>query len=221
MKLIKCLALILALLPALNGPARMDTGRRSESKKGMDDMFTMAEIIDMLKNDTPNDGMGLVWDGEQLTVVDDPLDREGIMDGRGGPYAYNRRKAAITTVYSVDSTGLLTDEKVVADDENGFLAASDTRMIRIARSDEPFETVVEQHNARVAEGTALEYTMRCQKETVCESALLEAPDGIMMIGVRIFAAAEDGGSMVYEYGGIGNFSTIMVEARMMAMKTIW
>ena len=55
---------------------------------------------------------------------------------------------------------------------------------------------------------------------VCEKTFVEAPDGRMMFALRFIVSTTDGSAKIYEYGGIGNCSDIMVEASMMAQRTI-
>ena len=177
-------------------------------------------LIKQLEDDTPNDGMGLVWDGEKLTVVEDEFDNADIMDGRGGEYRYNRLKTPVATVYSVDKEDLLSEEKQIQNDDNCFLSQSENRFICISVDDRSYSQMLELHQSRLGEGTILNCEYEWLDNGICEKTFLEAPDGREMVGLRFIVSSSDSSVKIYEYGGLGNCSDIFAEAAMMGRRTI-
>ena len=190
-------------------------------QKGLMDVSTISEIIEMLEEDEPNDRLSCYWDGEKLSVVPDELDDETVMDGRGGEYHYRYLKTNIgITICSVDEEGLLSEEHIIANDGACFATSGDNRFLRIIVTDTSFDEMAASHDRLISEKAALNYECRWNPGITGESTIMEAPNGKEMIGLRFIQKRQDGNATVYEYGGIGNYSDIVAEARIMARKTI-
>lgn len=188
--------------------------------KGSGQAMTREEMIQLIKNDVPNDKKNLFWDGEELSVVDDELDDWTIMDGRGGPYSYNRLKTGLGMIYSVDKENLLSEEHLLQNDTDCFCSQSNSRFIRVSVVSGDYNEMMKRHDAQCKEDAVAAYDCDWLKQGVCEQTFLIAPDGQKMIGVCFIVPLSEGMVKTYEYGGIGNFADIMDEALMMGQRSI-
>ena len=200
-------AVIIAALLLSTGIAEENGGTQSMNK-----------YIEMMEADVPNDRKSLYWDGENLTVIDDALDDDTLMDGRGGEYSISRVKAALGRVYSIDREDLLGKDHVLQDDGSCFAAESANRFLQISRQN--YAEAKAQYEADLAEKTITAWSATAQIDGLCAKGLLTSPNGHTMAGIRVIVAGDDGSALVYSYGGIGNFSDILVEGNMFAQKTI-
>ncbi|MGX8705035.1 MAG: hypothetical protein ACSW8J_00505, partial [bacterium] len=114
---------------------------------------------------------------------------------------------------------LLSEKMVATDTDTCFASASDNRFLRIMIESETIEEMIALHEERVNNREVLNYELEWKYPIICEATVMVAPNGKKMIGLR-FIKEMDNQSIVYEYGGIGNYTGIISEAKMMAKKTI-
>ena len=176
--------------------------------------------IEMMEQDTPNDRKSLYWDGEAMTVIDDELDDNTLLDGRGGEYMVSRIVTPFGRIYSIDSENLLSEEVILQNDEDGFLSETEHRYVFVCRLPQAFADLKAQFESDAAEKKILPITLSLKKEGLCAKSMVTTPGGRTMAGLIVITENEDGTATVYQYAGLGNFSDIEVEAKEFARKSV-
>lgn len=195
------------------------TNNKAEEENILDHQQVMINAAEMIAKDKANDEKSLVWDGSAMREVEDPLDNDQIMDGRAGPYAYTRLLTKMLMVYSVDSVSLLNAESIMRDDEDTFIAENETRYLRIRAVAEDYQKLVSSSKSLTDKGLYQPVKINCRCDVTGYAGLIQTEKGQLMVGITACLLQKNG--MVYEcqYAGIGNYSDIVVEAKMMIHRT--
>jgi len=183
----------------------------AENTQEENDFMDVIDIIAHLAADLPNDRMSPLWDGESIRFAEDELDQEGIHDGRGFNVPYTRTETRLAAMITATRDPLMNEENWVFNEETRFETVGENRFLRLYVAEESYEQLVQAHEARVAEHTALAIIREWLPGVTCEATLLEASDGRTMLGIRAFIPM-DGQNRVFEYGGIGLYPDIETEA---------
>ena len=174
----------------------------------------LTRFVELMKKDIPNDRKSLFWDGTDMTVIEDELDDDGVMDGRGGEYMVSRQKTQIGCIFSVDCENLLSEENNVRNDENCFAVESRNRFLQVFCPKQKYSQMKEYFKTDIEGRKIAEYALKLDVECLCAKTILTAPSGRLMAGIQVITLDKEDKAIVYQYGGIGNFGQIQVEGDM-------
>ncbi len=159
-----------------------------------------------------------MWDGNKVTIINDSLDSEEILDGRSGPYPHERTETKLGILLEYPITGynreLFDTEKYPAtDSENEYIAETPERYLLIQKSSpESYSQLEDELSANTDLMEVQEKVIRTQRNYKLFAGSIKTIGGKNMIGYILITPDMDQSVYCIKYAGLGNFSDIEVES---------